>query len=94
MSEEKGPNNEELSGNEEDKVAEPRPKGVLPTFVESVAQQMVDGKTPIALIAVFDQEGVTSSTKFIHRDGNMSTLHGELARIGIEALVTPKNITS
>lgn len=74
----------------------PEEKGVLTAFVENVAQGMMGGRTPIALIAVFDQEGTISHTKFLHRGGSPAAIAGELQRIGLEALfnIPQKNITS
>jgi len=70
-------------------------KGVLPAFIENIAQGMVNGKVPIALIAVFDQEGTVSHTKFLHRDGNTAAIAGELQLIGLEVLLSrQKNITA
>lgn len=78
----------------EDLQEQGKSKGVLAEFIEAIAQEMVNGKIPTALITVFDQEGTTSHTKFIHEDGNASAIAGELQRVSIEVLLRRKNITS
>jgi len=72
--------------------AEGAKKGVLRQFVEEVTQQVVDGKVPVALIAVYDQQGHTTHSKLIHKDGNRKAAAGELSLISIQLLLEPERL--